>query len=182
MEVLHFHMYFLQINKKKARGIIQIETMKTQPMKRKEGKIMKKTVKEMRKKRNENRIMNAKRYIPGCTIEHQCARISEHPLQIGNMLVVDQIETKGILAIIKTREDETVYFQPTDHGYFVTGADMVGKISVSFMMNEKAVLINEINCMEGHEKLEKAMLEQVDFVAAFYHFNKVRILDSAYQK
>ena len=39
-----------------------------------------------------------------------------------------------------------------------------------FRMNEKAVLVNEINCMEGHEKLEKAMLEQVDHVADFYHF------------
>ena len=79
-------------------------------MKRKDGKIMKKTGKEMQKKGNENPIMNVTRYIPGCTNEHQRARISEHPLQIGNMLVVDQLETKGILAIIKIREDETVYF------------------------------------------------------------------------
>lgn len=151
-------------------------------MKRKDGKIMKKTGKEMQKKGNENPIMNVTRYIPGCTNEHQRARISEHPLQIGNMLVVDQLETKGILAIIKIREDETVYFQPTDYGYFVTGADLVGKIAVSFRMNEKAVLVNEINCMEGHEQLEKAMLEQVDHVVDFYHFVKVRILDSAYPK
>lgn len=151
-------------------------------MKRKEGKIMKKTGKEMQKKGNENPIMNVTRYIPGCTNEHQRARISEHPFQIGNMVVVDQLETKGILRIFKPEKEKPVHFQYTDSGYFITGADLVGEISVFFMKNENAVLVNEIFSEKGYENLKKAMLEQVDHVADFYLLDKLGIMDSAYQK
>lgn len=175
--------YVFSLNSmKKTRGIIKPETRKPQHMKRKEGKIMKKTGKEMQKKGNENPIMNVTRYIPGCTNEHQRASISEHPFQIGNMVVVDQLETKGILRIFKPEKEKPVHFQPTDSGYFITGADLVGEISVFFMKNENAVLVNEIFSEKGYENLKKAMLEQVDYVADFYLLDKLGIMDPAYQK
>lgn len=64
----------------------------------------------MRKKRNENSIMNVTSYIPCCTNEYQRVRISEHPLQIGNMVVVDQLETNGILRILNQRKKNLYIF------------------------------------------------------------------------
>lgn len=121
-------------------------------------------------------------YIPGCTNEYQRVRISEHPLQIGSMVVVDQLETNGILRIFKPEEEEPLYFQYTDDNYFITGADFASQITVGFSIDENTVIIDNIYCTKGYEKLEEAMLEQVHYVADFYHFDKIRILDSAYQK
>lgn len=149
-------------------------------MKRKEGNFMKKQANSSRAE--EEKEMYRREAI-NCVEEHQRKRICMHPLRVKkeNMIVLDELETNRFLLILKPDTEEPVYLQRTYQGVHAIGATAVGEMIVSFPEEEDAVLIHKFFCTEG-EELAEAMIEQVQHMARYYQFGKIRMLDSAYQK
>ncbi len=113
----------------------------------------------------------------------QLERISKNPIKIGgNMIVLDRLEN-GFLKIYKPNTDGPTYVQHSSNGDYVYGATPIAEITISILLEEKAVLIQEICCEKGYEKLAKAMIDQVDHFVEFYdELDNMGIKDSIYQK
>lgn len=101
--------------------------------------------------------------------EMRLKRIANHPLDIkGNYIVVDNLEGGAIEVFLHTDEDSPLNIQSCDNTICLSGATLVGKTSISVSEEEKAVLVDELYCKEGHEELREAFVNQVMEFANFY--------------
>ena len=116
--------------------------------------------------------------------QKQRMRISNHPLQLQEpMIVIDNLESEGYLRIFEPNTNGAIYVQHMIGGDYVKGATLVGEINIQLMKEEKGVLIEDVYCKEGHEKLAYAMIDQVKYFVSLYNqFDKVGFSDSVFRK
>lgn len=141
------------------------------------------SIKKSAVKKDERKVnfMNGRKEAVESMGQNQLTRIAEHPLQINrNMVVLDNLE-KGALRIFEP--DGPVYVKHLSGVDYITGAKLVGEIRMTFLLEEKGVLINHVSCEKGYEELARPMIDQVKHFVEFYdEFEKVGMVDSVHQK
>ena len=103
--------------------------------------------------------------------EGRLTRIANHPLNVkGNYIVMDNLEC-GVIEILEhTDKDTPLHLQWDGYTAFITGATLVGKISISYMAEEDVITVEDMCYKEGYEELRGAMFNQVlDFVDFYNH-------------
>lgn len=111
--------------------------------------------------------------------EMRLRRIAEHPLNVkGNYIVMDNLEG-GVIEILEHNDADTpLYLQWDGNTAFIKGATLVGKISISYMVEEDAVVVEDIYYKEGYTELRGAMFNQVLDFAVFYNYENMALDNS----
>ena len=111
--------------------------------------------------------------------EMRLKRIANHPLDIkGNYIVMDNLEGGTIKVFLHTDEDYALNIQWDGNTAFIKGATLVGKISISYMVEEDAVVVEDIYYKEGYTELRGAMFNQVLDFAVFYNYENMALDNS----
>lgn len=115
-------------------------------------------------------------------LQKQSMRISTHPLEINNyMIVLDSLEI-GNLSIFEPH-GKSIYVDHLSDGCVIRGAELIAEIKTNILSEERAVLITEIYCKDGYEELAKAMIDQVKFFIEYYEeYDKFGMVDSVHRK
>lgn len=113
----------------------------------------------------------------------QVKRVLKHRIKTEeNMFVQDRLEN-GYLKIYKLNTDSPTCVQYQSINDYIHNATLIGMINITIHLKDKLVLIHNIYCKDGYEKLAKAMIDQVDHFVEFYdELDNMGIKDSVYQK
>lgn len=111
--------------------------------------------------------------------EMKLRRIADHPLDVKeNYIVMDNLEG-GVMEILEhTDKDTPLHLQWDGYAGFITGATLVGKISISYMADEDVIAIEDIYYKEGYTELRGAMFNQVLHFVEFYNHESMALDDS----
>lgn len=113
----------------------------------------------------------------------QLMRISEHPIDISdNLIVYDDLE-HGRLTIYEQLEGPVTVQQLESQFATINNVVPLAEVIIGANWKEEGVFIHKISCEYGHENLIEHMINQVILYADFYnHFNVVGISDREYGK
>ena len=111
-------------------------------------------------------------------LQVQSKRILGHPLKTKrNVIVLDSLET-GSLSIYEPIEESTLSIVHSSDGCNIDGANLIGRIGINILPEEKTVVIDALHCKYGYEDLANPMIEQVQYFVDFYEeFDNLEFAD-----
>lgn len=111
-------------------------------------------------------------------LQIQSKRVLGHPLKTKrNVIVLDSLET-GSLSIYEPIEESTLSIVHSSDGCNIDGANLIGRISINILPEEKTVVIDALHCKYGYEDLANPMIEQIQYFVDFYEeFDNLEFAD-----
>ena len=114
----------------------------------------------------------------------QLMRISEHPIDISdNLIIYDNLEHRALRIYEQICEGTVTVQQLASETMSIKNAVPIAHIITSSLWKDEGVFIHKIKCEYGHENLVEPMIKQVLHYADFYNqFEAVGISDREYER